>query len=192
MSRALKTHRFCKEKRKSMTKETYMKMEVGRRTFLKGVGMLAASSVATGNAVLAANTLDGKPGQGESQFAEKPKPIISGPSQAEGIAKFATRTNYEDFTPERRERLKVVALRTRTMFFRVKRAGSYQYLQIVHSVRQGEKVRQQVFGTLGRLDELKASGRLEALIRSGLRHCEKLPLSMRLPPERLKLLSNCT
>jgi transposase len=62
------------------------------------------------------------------------------------------------------------------MFFRVKSVGSYQYLQIVHSVRQGEKVRQQVFGTLGRLDELKASGRLEALIRSGLRHCEKLAL----------------
>ena len=60
------------------------------------------------------------------------------------------------------------------MFFRVKSAGSYQYLQIVHSVRQGEKVRQQVFGTLGRLDELKASGRLEALMRSGLRHCENL------------------
>jgi hypothetical protein len=59
------------------------------------------------------------------------------------------------------------------MFFRVKSAGSYQYLQIVHSLRQGEKVRQQVFGTLGRLDELKASGRLEALMRSGLRHCEK-------------------
>jgi transposase len=58
------------------------------------------------------------------------------------------------------------------MFFRVKSAGSYQYLQIVHSIREGEKVRQQVFGTLGRLDELKASGRLEALIRSGLRHCE--------------------
>ena len=49
-------------------------------------------------------------------------------------------------------------------------------LQIVHSVRQGEKVRQQVFGTLGRLDELKASGRLEALIRSGVRHCEKFAL----------------
>ena len=62
------------------------------------------------------------------------------------------------------------------MFFRVKTAGSYQYLQIVHSLRQGEKVRQQVFGTLGRLDELKASGRLEALIRSGLRHCEKFAL----------------
>src|SRR6516162_8253416 len=62
------------------------------------------------------------------------------------------------------------------MFFRVKSAGSHQYLQIVHSVRHGDKVRQQVFGTLGRLDELKASGRLEALIRSGLRHCEKFAL----------------
>ena len=60
------------------------------------------------------------------------------------------------------------------MFFRVKRAGSHRYLQIVHSTREGQKVRQQVFATLGRLDELKASGRLEALMRSGLRHCENL------------------
>jgi transposase len=60
------------------------------------------------------------------------------------------------------------------MFFRIKSAGSHQYLQIVHSTRQGKKVRQQVFGTLGRLDELKASGQLEALMRSGLRHCENL------------------
>jgi len=35
------------------------------------------------------------------------------------------------------------------MFFRVKSGGSYQYLQIVHSVRQGEKVRQQVRKKLG-------------------------------------------
>jgi hypothetical protein len=62
------------------------------------------------------------------------------------------------------------------MFFRVKSAGSHQYLQIVHSTRQGKKVRQQVFATLGRLDELKASGQLEGLIRSGLRHCEKFTL----------------
>src|SRR6201987_2515540 len=62
------------------------------------------------------------------------------------------------------------------MCFRVKSAGSYQYLQIVHSVRQGEKVRQQGFGTLGRLDELKASGRREARIRPGGRHCEKFAL----------------
>ena len=40
----------------------------------------------------------------------KPKPIISGPSQAEGIARFACRTSYDDLTPERRERLKVSVL----------------------------------------------------------------------------------
>jgi hypothetical protein len=34
-------------------------------------------------------------------------------------------------------------------------------------------VPQQVFSTLGRLDELKASGRFEILMRSGLRHCER-------------------
>jgi 2-methylcitrate dehydratase len=38
---------------------------------------------------------------------EKPKPIISGQSQAEGLAKFVARTAYEDLAPERRERLKV-------------------------------------------------------------------------------------
>ena len=58
------------------------------------------------------------------------------------------------------------------MFFRIKSVGSHQYLQIVHSVREGKKVRQRVLGTLGRFDELKASGRLDALMRSGLRHCE--------------------
>jgi Transposase DDE domain len=62
------------------------------------------------------------------------------------------------------------------MFFRVKRVASYEYLQIVRSVRAAHKVRQQVFATLGRLDELKASGRLDALMRSGLRHCENVAL----------------
>src|SRR5580658_2665187 len=42
--------------------------------------------------------------------SEKPKPIITGDSQAQGIAKFAGRTTYEDFAPERRERLKVSVL----------------------------------------------------------------------------------
>ncbi|HEY6842432.1 MAG TPA: IS1634 family transposase [Chthoniobacterales bacterium] len=58
------------------------------------------------------------------------------------------------------------------MFFRIKTVGSHQYLQIVHSVREGKKGRQRVLGALGRFDELKASGRLDALMRSGLRHCE--------------------
>jgi transposase len=60
------------------------------------------------------------------------------------------------------------------MFFRSKPAGSYRYLQIVHSVREGKRVRQQVIATLGRLDLLEASGQLERLMRSGLRHCESL------------------
>src|SRR5580700_811849 len=37
-------------------------------------------------------------------------PVISGPSQADGIARFALRTEYEDLTAERRERLKVSIL----------------------------------------------------------------------------------
>jgi hypothetical protein len=60
------------------------------------------------------------------------------------------------------------------MFFRVKPAGSYRYLQIAHSVREGKKVRQQVIATLGRLDLLQQSGQLDRLMRSGVRQCEGL------------------
>jgi 2-methylcitrate dehydratase len=42
----------------------------------------------------------------ENRLAEKPKAIISGQSQAEGMANFACAVTYEDLTPERRERLK--------------------------------------------------------------------------------------
>lgn len=44
------------------------------------------------------------------ETTDKPTPIISGPSQSEGIARFAGRTTYEDLTAERRERLKVSVL----------------------------------------------------------------------------------
>ncbi len=44
------------------------------------------------------------------ETTDKPKPIISGPSQADGIARFACRTTYKDLTAERRERLKVSVL----------------------------------------------------------------------------------
>jgi len=60
------------------------------------------------------------------------------------------------------------------MFFRVTRAGPYQYLQIARSHRDGKKVRQQTLLSLGRLDILRASGQLDALLRSGLRLCERL------------------
>jgi hypothetical protein len=58
------------------------------------------------------------------------------------------------------------------MFFRVKPAGTYRYLQIAHSVREGKNVRQQVIATLGRLDLLQESGQLDRLMRSGVRHCQ--------------------
>jgi len=60
------------------------------------------------------------------------------------------------------------------MFFRVTRADPYQYLQIARSHRDGKTVRQQTLLSLGRLDVLQASGQLDALLRSGLRLCEKL------------------
>jgi 2-methylcitrate dehydratase len=46
----------------------------------------------------------------ENRLAEKPKAIISGQSQAEGMANFACVVTYEDLTPERRERLKLSIL----------------------------------------------------------------------------------
>jgi hypothetical protein len=60
------------------------------------------------------------------------------------------------------------------MYFRVKRTGAYAYLQIVESFRDQGTVRQRVVTTVGRLDVLQTSGQLEALVRSGLRFCEKL------------------
>jgi hypothetical protein len=60
------------------------------------------------------------------------------------------------------------------MYFRVKRTGSYAYLQIVESFREKGQVHQRVLSTVGRLDVLQASGQLETLMRSGLRFCEKL------------------
>lgn len=55
------------------------------------------------------------------------------------------------------------------MYFRKKTSGGRTYLQIVESRREGEQVRQQVIATLGRIDELQASGQLERLLRSGAR-----------------------
>src|SRR5215472_10451719 len=59
------------------------------------------------------------------------------------------------------------------MYFRKKQSGGRVYLQIVESRRVGDRVRQQVIATLGRLDELAASGQLERLLRSGARFAAK-------------------
>jgi len=64
------------------------------------------------------------------------------------------------------------------MFFRAKKSGSkhnpLEYLQIVESYRDGHSVRQRVIATLGRLDHLKASGQIDALMQSLARFSETL------------------
>jgi Transposase DDE domain len=59
------------------------------------------------------------------------------------------------------------------MYFRRKTSAGRAYLQIVESRREGDQVRQQVIATLGRHDELQASGQLERLLRSGARFTAK-------------------
>ncbi len=59
------------------------------------------------------------------------------------------------------------------MDFRHKQSQGRIYLQIVESHRTGDQVRQRVIATLGRLDELEASGQLERLLRSGVRFVQQ-------------------
>jgi transposase len=63
------------------------------------------------------------------------------------------------------------------MFFRKKKTGKYEYLQIVENYRDDKgKTRQKVMLTLGNLDYLRSSGKLESLLESGARFSEKLAL----------------
>lgn len=60
------------------------------------------------------------------------------------------------------------------MFVRVKTTGAYEYLQIVESRREDGKVRQQVIASLGRLDKLTATGRLDDLVCALARFCKRV------------------
>jgi len=62
------------------------------------------------------------------------------------------------------------------MFIRVKPSGPRKYLQIVESNWQKGKVRQKVIATLGRLEELIDNGKLDGLLRSGMKFSEKLAI----------------
>ena len=59
------------------------------------------------------------------------------------------------------------------MYFRRKQSQGRTYLQIVESHLTGDRVRQRVIATLGRLDELEASGQLDRLLRSGARFVQQ-------------------
>jgi len=62
------------------------------------------------------------------------------------------------------------------MFFRLKKSGPRSYLQIVENRWQDGVTRQHVIATVGRVDELAASGALASLLRSGARFCDQVML----------------
>ena len=62
------------------------------------------------------------------------------------------------------------------MFIRKKRAGRYDYLQVVENHREGSHTRQRVVATLGRLDRLQADGDIDTLMRSLERFCAQVKL----------------
>lgn len=62
------------------------------------------------------------------------------------------------------------------MFFRLKKSGPRSYLQIVENRWEDGVTRQHVIATVGRVDELAASGALASLLASGARFCDQVML----------------
>ena len=62
------------------------------------------------------------------------------------------------------------------MFVRTQTNGSRTYLLIVDNERVDGKVKQRILLRLGRLDELLASGQLDALVQSLGKYSEKLAI----------------
>jgi len=62
------------------------------------------------------------------------------------------------------------------MFVRVKGTGRYRYLQVVENHREGKRTLQRVICTLGKMDELTASGAADNLLRSLSRFGERVRL----------------
>jgi transposase len=62
------------------------------------------------------------------------------------------------------------------MFFRLKKSGERSYVQVVENKRIDGAVRQSVIATLGRADELAASGALASLLASGAKLTDQVLL----------------
>ena len=60
------------------------------------------------------------------------------------------------------------------MFFREKKTKGYSYLQVVENQWEDGRSRQRVLGTLGRIDQLRETGHLDALLASGARYSKSL------------------
>jgi hypothetical protein len=59
------------------------------------------------------------------------------------------------------------------MFVREKSARGHRYLYLVENEREGGRVRQRIVRALGRKDVLLASGELDRLVASLVRHCDR-------------------
>jgi hypothetical protein len=60
-----------------------------------------------------------------------------------------------------------------SMFVREKTARGHTYLYLVENERQGGRIRQRIIRALGRKDVLMASGELDRLVASLVRHCDR-------------------
>lgn len=60
------------------------------------------------------------------------------------------------------------------MFPRIKESGPRKYLQIVENFREGNKVKQRVIVTLGRMDLLEGTGRIDSLINCLSRFADRV------------------
>jgi hypothetical protein len=60
------------------------------------------------------------------------------------------------------------------MFVRAKKSGAYHYLQVVENERIDGQVRQRVIATLGRIDVLQATGRIDGLVSSCARFAQRV------------------
>ncbi len=75
------------------------------------------------------------------------------------------------------------------MFFRIKKSGPRQYLQLVQNRWEDGRSKQRVLLTLGRVDQLQESGQLDALLTSGSRFSDKLMVLSELQKGTLPTLS---
>ena len=73
------------------------------------------------------------------------------------------------------------------MYVREKTARGHTYLYLVESEREGGRVRQRIIRALGRKDVLLASGELQRLAASLVRHCDRAIIlsDMEAGPHRL-------
>ncbi len=78
------------------------------------------------------------------------------------------------------------------MFFRIKKSGPREYLQIVENRWEDGRSKQRVLITLGRADVLRESGQLNSLLASGSRFAEQLLILSEYKKGTLPTLSSRT